>query len=64
MTLEGGEQPKHDHRSREDAESNGQASNADADGILTVDVEGLGGPEEEDGEEVGARDEGDDERES
>jgi len=61
VTTEHTEEPKHNHSTSQDTESNRQSSNADADWILTVHIEGLGRPEEQDGEEVGAGDECDDE---
>ena len=56
------EEPEHDTGTCEDGEADGETAESDANGVVAVDVEGLRGPEEEDGEEVGARDEGDDER--
>lgn len=58
-----GEQPQHDACADEDGEADWHASQADADGVVAVYVEGLGGPEEQHGEEVCAGDEGDNERE-
>jgi len=54
------EEPEDNAGTGEDGETDGHAADADADGVVAVDVEGLGGPEEEDGEEVCAGDEGDD----
>lgn len=61
VAAEDAQKPEHDASAGQDAEADGDAADANADGILAVDVEGLRGPEHEDGEEVGAGDEGDDE---
>ena len=63
MSSEHTQQPQHNTRAGQDAEADRNASNANAHGIVTVDIEGLGRPEHEDGKEVGAGDEGDDESE-
>lgn len=55
------QEPEDNAGSGKDAEADGDATDANTDGILTIDVEGLGGPEEQDREEVGTGDEGDDE---
>ena len=59
MAPEDGEEPEDYKGAGEDREANWYAADTNADGVLPVDVKGLGGPEEEDGEEVGARDKGD-----
>jgi len=59
VAAEDGEQPEDGEGACEDWEADGHAADSDADGVVTVDVEGLGWPEEEDGEEIGAGDEGD-----
>lgn len=59
--AEDGQKPEHDASAGQDGEEEGKISNADADRVLTVNAEGLAGPEHEDGEEVGAGHECDDE---
>lgn len=63
MAAEHGQQPQHNTRAREDAEADGDTAHTDADGVVSVDVEGLRRPEHDDAEEVGARDGRDDQRE-
>ena len=63
VAAEYAEEPEDDDGAGEDAEADGEAADADADGILAVNIEGLGGPEEEDGEEIGAGYKGYNERE-
>ena len=60
-TAEDGQEPEDDTSACEDGETDWQTADTDTDWVVAVDVEGLGGPEEEDGEEVCARDECDDE---
>jgi len=57
------QKPKDDEGSRKDAEADGNATDANANWILTVDVESLGRPEKQDRKEIGAGDESNDERE-
>jgi hypothetical protein len=45
---------------RQDGETDGNTADTDTDRVMSVDVESLGRPEHEDREEVGSRDEGDD----
>ena len=59
MASEDAQEPQHDARSSQDTEAHWDTSDTDPDGILTIDVEGLSGPEHENGEKVGTRDEGD-----
>ena len=61
MTSEHTEKPKDDKSACQDTEANWQPSDSDADGVVTVDIEGLRRPEEQDGEKVGSRYKGDDE---
>lgn len=60
MSPEHTQQPEDDTSASEDAKSNWNTAHADSYGIVAVDVEALGGPEHQHGEEVGAGDEGDD----
>ena len=62
VPLQRGQKPKHNEGARQDAESNRQASDADAYRVLTIHIERLSRPEQQHGEEVGATDERDDER--
>lgn len=62
MSTENGQQPKHDESTSQNGEAYGETSQADTDGIMTIDVERLSRPEHENGKEVGAGDESDDER--
>jgi hypothetical protein len=63
VTAEDGEEPEHNASTSQDGEADGYPAHTDANGIVAVDVKGLRRPEEEDGEEVGAADEGDDQGE-
>ena len=56
-----GEEVQRDAGTAHDAEAEGKAADANRNGIVAVDVVGLGGPEQEHREEIGARDEGNDE---
>jgi len=58
--AEGGEEPEDDAGADQDRKADGHTAKANANWVMAVDVERLGGPEEEDGEEVRAGDEGDD----
>lgn len=58
------QQPQNNTGTAQNAQTDGQTAQSDSHGIVVIDVEGLGGPEHDDGEEVGAGDEGDDERQS
>ena len=60
IASEDREKPEDDAGTGEDGETDGHAAEAHPDWVVAVDVEGLGRPEEKDGEEVCARDEGDD----
>ena len=62
MTSEHGQEPENDARTGENGAADGQTTEADVDRIVAVDVERLGGPEHENGEEVGSAHEGDDQR--
>lgn len=64
MASEDAEEPQDHTGTGQDAETDGDTADADASGIVAVDVEGLRGPEHDDGEEVCAGDEGDDESEA
>ncbi len=61
MSTEHAQQPKYDASAGQDTESDGDTANAHADWILAVNVERLRGPKHENGEEVCAGDESDDE---
>lgn len=56
-----GQEPQDDEGTDQDSETDWHPAEPDLDRVVAVHVEGLGGPEEEDGEEVGAGDECDDE---
>lgn len=56
--AEDGEKDKNDTSSSENTKTDGHATEANLDGVVAVHIEGLRGPEQEDREEVGARDEG------
>ena len=60
MPPEETKHPKHDDCTRQDTESNWQSSNAYSNRVLAVDIERLCGPEKQDGKEVCAGYEGDD----
>lgn len=62
MPTQSGDQPKDNAGARQDREPYWKSSDADTNWIMAVHIEGLSGPEHEDAEEVGAADEGDDER--
>ena len=62
VAAEDAKEPEHDAGTGQDAEADGDTADADAGGVVAVDVEGLCGPEHDDGEEVGAGDEGNDQR--
>jgi hypothetical protein len=59
VASENAEEPEHDDSTGKDAKADGETTNADANGIMAVDVESLCWPEHDDGEKVGAGDEGD-----
>lgn len=59
MSAEHTKEDQHDTGTSQNAKANGKTANADTNGIMSVHVESLGWPEHEHGEEVGARDEGD-----
>ena len=61
MPSEDTEEPKDDDSAGQDTEANRDTSNSDSNGVLTIDVECLCRPEEQNGEEIGSRDKGDDE---
>ncbi len=61
LTTGLGEEVKRDASTAHDAEAEGEAADANTNGVVAVDVEGLGGPKQEHREEIGARDEGNDE---
>lgn len=61
MAAENAQQPKYDAGSCQDTESDGETSDAHTDWVMAINIESLGGPEHEDGEEICAGDEGDDE---
>lgn len=48
MATKHAQKPKNDDSSGEDAEADGDATDANTNGIMTVDVESLGWPEEQD----------------
>ena len=62
MASKNTEKPKNDESASQDTKANWQTSDSDTNRVLTIDVECLCGPEKQDGEEVGSRDEGDDQR--
>jgi hypothetical protein len=60
VASENAEEPEHDDSTSKDAKTDGETTNADTSGVMTVDVECLCWPEHDDREKVGAGDEGDD----
>ena len=62
MTPEHAQEPQDDASTSQNSEANGNATDADTNGVMSVDVESLRRPEHEDREEIGPRDEGDHER--
>ena len=60
MASENAEEPEHDDSTSKDAKADGDTADANTNGVMTVDVEGLCWPEHDDREKVGAGDEGDD----
>ena len=60
VASENAEEPEHDDSTSKDAKADGETTDANANGVMTVDVEGLCWPEHDDREKVGAGDEGDD----
>jgi hypothetical protein len=60
VASENAEEPEHDDSTSKDAKTDGETTNADTSGVMTIDVEGLCWPEHDDREKVGAGDEGDD----
>ena len=64
MATEDAEEPEHDTGTSQDTETDGDTTDTDAGGVMAVDVEGLRGPEHDNGEEIGAGDEGDDQCQS
>ena len=61
VAAEHAEQAEHDAGAGDDGQADGEAADADADGVVAVHVEGLRRPEHDHRDEVGAGDEGDDE---
>lgn len=64
MSTEDTEKYQHDAGSPQDTETNWYTANTDIYRIVSIDIEGLCGPEHEHGEEVCARNKRDDERET
>ena len=64
VTAENRQQPEYDAGTSQDREADWQTTDANTNGVMAVNVESLCGPEHEDGEEVGAADEGDDQCQS
>ena len=62
MATQDRQQPKHDASTCQNAEPDGDSSDSDTNGVVSVHIERLRRPEHEDREEVGARDECNDER--
>ena len=60
VAAEDRQQPENDAGTCQDREANWETTNTNANGIVAINVEGLSRPEHDDGEEVGAGDEGDD----
>lgn len=58
-SAEDGEQPKNDAGPDENGKADGHSAESDAEWVVAVNVEGLGGPEEQHREEIGTRDKGD-----
>lgn len=54
MTPENTEQPQNNTGATHDSESDRDTSDADCNGVMSVDIFGLGGPEHNHREEVGA----------
>ena len=59
-SLQRGQEPQHDDRSKQNRKAHRQASDAYTNRFMTIDIECLSRPEEQDREKVGATDEGDD----
>lgn len=64
VSAENAKKNKHDAGSRQNTKTDRQAANANLHGIMAIYIERLGRPEHENGEEVCARDECDDEGEN
>jgi hypothetical protein len=60
VASENAEEPEYDDSTSKDTKTDGDTTDANANRVMTVDVEGLCGPEHDDREEVGTGDEGDD----
>lgn len=63
LSPEDGQKPKDNAGTGENRKANWDTADTDANGVVTVDIEGLGRPEHENAEEVGSRDESDDQSE-
>lgn len=59
MTPEHAQKPQDDASTSQDSETDGNSTDTNTNGVLSVNIEGLGRPEHEDGEEIGTGDEGD-----
>jgi hypothetical protein len=59
VASENAEEPEYDDSTGKDAKADGETTDADTNGVMTVDVESLCWPEHDDREKVGAGDEGD-----
>jgi hypothetical protein len=64
VAAQDAEEPEHNAGPGEDGEAYGDATDTNTNGIMAVDVEGLSGPEHDNGKEAAARDKCDDEGES
>lgn len=62
MSSEHAKQPKNNEGPRQNTQAYGKPSEPHTNRVMAVDIKRLGGPEEEDREEIGAGYEGDDER--
>lgn len=60
VSTEHTKQDQHNTSTGQDAESNRKTANADINGVVSVNIERLGGPEHEHREEIGSGDESDD----
>lgn len=64
MVLEETQQPQNDAGTSQNPKTNREAPHANGNGIVSIHVKGLGGPEHQDGEKVTARDKSDDQGET
>lgn len=64
MSFEHAKQPQNHNSPHQNTQAYGKPSESHSNWVMAVDIKCLGGPEEENREEVGARDEGDDKRQS